>query len=205
MNKVFFFAFFFAGLVSINAQEFGFHFGVNYGTVLDKDGDIDISENLDFSGAIGLNIGIDFQKKVSKNLFFQTGLAFTQIGYTSDRMQTGPLGASARDVKLDYLQIPLNITVAAENKQFAYITGGFYLATLIGGKYELIGFPVNIQPSDEIKGLDLGANLAVGIRIKKIAVQIGYDLGLLNVSNSTTETSIRKMRSLNFKLFYWTK
>lgn len=186
-----------------NAQELGFHFGLNYANILDKDDTRNVTEFLDFSNAIGLNIGVDLQLKALDHLFLKTGLAYSQKGYTSDRLQQGPLGSAARDVNLNYLELPLHLLYSSNQKIAPYISGGVYVAYLLGGKYEFVDSDFESALEAEIKNLDLGASASAGMRINSIALEIGYNFGLLNVSNNTSENSVRKTRSLSVLLVCW--
>ena len=190
-------------LSSVKSQEVGFHFGLNYANMLDEDFTTTVSDFLDFESSVGLRIGLDFKHRITDNIHFRSGLSFSQIGYTSDRVQQGPLGSAARDVNLNYLQLPLHVLFTSDKDIAPYVSGGIYVSYLLGGKFELIDTPFDSDPDNEIKKLDLGASAAAGVKIKSFGIELGYDLGLLNVSNNTAENSIRKTRSLFGKLIYW--
>ena len=187
----------------VKSQEIGFHFGLNYANMLDKDFTTTVSDALDFQSSVGLRIGLDFKHGITNNIHFRSGLSFSQIGYTSDRVQQGPLGSAARDVNLNYLQLPLHILFMSDKDVAPYISGGMYVSYLLGGRFELIDTPFDSDANSEIIRLDLGASAAAGIKIKSFAFELGYDLGLLNVSNNTAENSVRRTRSLFGKLIYW--
>lgn len=198
------FSFFTLFTVIINAQDIGFHIGINYSSVLDKDGSRNVTEYLNFTNGIGLNIGVDLQKEISNNLFLQSGVTYSQKGYKSDRVQDGPLISAARDVKLNYLELPLNFVYGSMNSNITpFVSGGAYLAYLLGGKFDFEDTEYETELKSEFKNFDVGANIAGGIKINSIYFELGYDFGLLNVSNNPSEESLRKTRNLYLKLFVW--
>lgn len=152
------------------------------------------------SGAVfkmkpGIHLGVFGEKEIQENLSVQGGLTVSGKGYVykSD-------GSHSR-LSLTYLEIPIN---AVYRFNQVFVGAGPYLAYGIGakGKSKSEGLPgigegdgpsgggggwsttkLKFGNGGDFKGLDLGLNLLAGYQINsQIAANLGYGLGLVNIS-----------------------
>jgi hypothetical protein len=166
------------GLISIasaNAQRLGF--GGKIGANLTK------IDGVKFSDAYKLNyqLGAFAEIDITKNWGIQPELLFSQ---TTSRVDSGfssvytqaPSSLLKRDVKLNYLNIPILLRINAGN--FLTFHVGPQFSVLVNDDENLL----NNSKSAFKKG-DLAAVLGAQINISKIRVYGRYNIGLANISD----------------------
>jgi len=192
------------------SQDFGFHFGINSSTQLDKDKVQNNSEELNYKSVYGLNIGVDYKTSLSDNLFFLTGLSYHQNGFKNDELKYTNGKYLEKSAKLNYIRVPLNILLDSKKTKIApNLKFGGYISYLIGGKYNVSNYPNDTPLENEYQNFDYGLTVGFGLKINKFTIDLGYDLGLNNVAkkneNQKISETIIKNRSLHLKLIYWIK
>ncbi len=192
------------------SQNFGFHFGINSSTQLDKNKVQNNSEELDYKSVYGLNIGFDYKTSLSDNLFFLTGLSYHQNGFKNDALNFTNGNYLEKSAKLNYIKVPLNLLLDNKNTKFGpNLKFGGYISYLVGGEYSVSNYPYDTPLADEYQKLDYGITIGIGLKINKFTLDLGYDLGLNNVAKNNESQKINetiiKNRSLHLKLIYWIK
>ncbi|MDD2243238.1 MAG: porin family protein [Dysgonamonadaceae bacterium] len=137
---------------------------------------------------VGFNAGIAADFALHPDMSIQSGLFFTTKGFKFD---SNVLDFSEN---LMYLQIPVHfaykVTVTPGTRIFFH--GGPYVAYGVGGKTKVdLGELGNA--SDDVFGdgvgqykrFDTGLGIGVGTEFGPFLVDLGWDMGLLNISNAT--------------------
>ena len=176
--------------VSAGAQDKPLAFGVKAGMNLSN-----FSGDLDMDAKVGFNAGVTVDYGFTPDLFFMTGLEFTTKG------------AKASDdfdmkLNLSYIQLPIHVGYklnVAENTRIN-LHAGPYLAYAVEGKWKAKEGSVEGSVSafgDEMdavglkmKRFDLGIGLGVGVEFGQFNVGLGYDLGILDISDFGKELQI---------------
>jgi len=191
------------------SQNFGFHFGINLSTQLDKDKVQNNSKELNYKSVYGLNIGFDYKTSLSESLFFLTGISYYQNGFENDELIFPGGKYLAKEAQLNYLKIPLNLLLESQKTIGPNLKFGGYISYLIGGEYKVSDYSSDTPLDNEYQNIDYGLTLGIGLKINKFTVDLDYDLGLNNVAKKNenhkiNETIIRN-RSFSLKLIYWLK
>ena len=155
----------------------------------------------DLSTRVGLNIGavVGFPLSDTTPLFFESGLFYTEKGYTFTK--------GGADIKgsLCYLELPIVFKYAYEiNEKFALqpFFGGYFSYGL-GGKTK----DFNSKESDDSFGhpdglgfrrFDAGFKFGVGAQYDLFYMELGYDLGLANVGHDEYGSVRNGALTINF-------
>lgn len=173
----------FAMVTAVSAQvSLGVKGGINmsnlYGDELDN-------ENVKFGFNVGLLADIDF----SFNSAIQTGLFFTTKGYKYD---SGNLDYTEN---LMYIQLPVHYAYKIDVTPGTRVVfhAGPYAAYGVGGSRKLDTGELGSLEVDKIFGdgmlqykpFDAGLGLGVGAEFGPILVDLGWDMGLVNISNTS--------------------
>lgn len=173
----------FAMVTAVSAQvSLGVKGGINmsnlYGDELDN-------ENVKFGFNVGLLADIDF----SFNSAIQTGLFFTTKGYKYD---SGNLDYTEN---LMYIQLPVHYAYKIDVTPGTRVVfhAGPYAAYGVGGSRKLYAGELGSLEVDKIFGdgmlqykpFDAGLGLGVGAEFGPILVDLGWDMGLVNISNTS--------------------
>jgi hypothetical protein len=173
----------FAMVTAVSAQvSLGVKGGINmsnlYGDELDD-------ENVKIGFNVGLLADIDF----SFNSAIQTGLFFTTKGYKYD---SGNLDYTEN---LMYIQLPVHYAYKIDVTPGTRVVfhAGPYAAYGVGGSRKLDAGELGSLEVDKIFGdgmsqykpFDAGLGLGVGAEFGPILVDLGWDMGLVNISNTS--------------------
>ena len=173
----------FAMVTAVSAQvSLGVKGGINmsnlYGDELDD-------ENVKIGFNVGLLADIDF----SFNSAIQTGLFFTIKGYKYD---SGNLDYTEN---LMYIQLPVHYAYKIDVTPGTRVVfhAGPYAAYGVGGSRKLDAGELGSLEVDKIFGdgmlqykpFDAGLGLGVGAEFGPILVDLGWDMGLVNISNTS--------------------
>lgn len=173
----------FAMVTAVSAQvSLGVKGGINmsnlYGDELDN-------ENVKIGFNVGLLADIDF----SFNSAIQTGLFFTTKGYKYD---SGNLDYTEN---LMYIQLPVHYAYKIDVTPGTRVVfhAGPYAAYGVGGSRKLDAGELGSLEVDKIFGdgmsqykpFDAGLGLGVGAEFGTILVDLGWDMGLVNISNTS--------------------
>lgn len=146
----------------------------------------------------GFNVGIGADLEFLNNISLQTGLFFSTKGakYTYNSAITGDIDFN---VNASYLQLPIHIAYKIDVTPGTKLVfhGGPYLAYGVGGKRK-----IDSKYTDDLKDLfgerevntfdkkwgykpfDVGVGIGVGAEFGLIFIDLGWDMGLKNISRS---------------------
>ena len=180
------------GMVSlVGAQNLSFNVkgGLNMSNVY---GDIE-----DTKLKTGFHIGVGADYDFAPNMAFQTGLLFSAKGAKAEVVGVD-FTANA-----NYLQLPVHFAykIDASPSTKVVLHAGPYFAYGIGGeaKGKESGVSVAIDTFDGDVGLmkrfDAGLGLGVGAEFGPILLDLGWDMGLVNVARNSGDESVRNQNA----------
>lgn len=181
--------------VSLKAQDNPFTFGVKAGVNMSSVTGDDDGTKVRF----GYNIGVTVDYAINQDWYILSGLQYTTKGTNLDK-----IGSIKPSMHAAYLQLPIHaaykLEVAPETKLVFH--AGPYLAYGINGKSKLglnDDVEVDIEGIEDLEGLvnsllnkktntfdtfkrfDAGLGLGIGAEFGKIALDLGWDFGLVNI------------------------
>ena len=130
---------------------------------------------------LGFHVGVGADVGFTPNMFLQTGLFYTVKG--AKTVGDAPISVIG---DANYLQIPIHFAykmdVAPGTKIVFHV--GPYVAYGIGGKIKFGDEKINTFDKDSgvFKPFDAGAGLGIGAEFGKILVDLGWDMGLINIA-----------------------
>lgn len=137
----------------------------------------------------GLNLGavVGFQLGYHSPVFFETGLSYVEKG------GQGRYEGSKFTYGLDYLEMPLLMKYAipvAPDCTIQPFAGG-YLAVGVAGKIKDFAHrqAYSSFDNDGFNRFDGGLRLGCGIQYQFLYAELGYDIGLANISHDYFDTS----------------
>lgn len=144
---------------------------------------------------IGFNIGLAADYQFAYGHYIQSGLFFTTKGA---KYSTETTNAKIEyTINPMYLQLPIHyaykLEIAPETRIVFH--GGPYMAYGVGGKTKVKGNVGNLSGErdgqnvfgdgvGQLKSFDAGLGLGVGAEFGAFLVDLGWDVGLTNLSNS---------------------
>ncbi|MDD4778245.1 MAG: porin family protein [Fermentimonas sp.] len=172
----------FAMVTAVSAQvSLGIKGGVNMSNLY---GDEVTNENIKIGFNVGLLADIDF----SYNSAIQTGLFFTTKGFKYDSENLD------YTENLMYLQLPVHYAYKLDVSPGTRVVfhAGPYAAYGVGGSRKLdVGESGSLEVDKifgdgdfQYKPFDAGVGLGVGAEFGPILVDLGWDFGLVNISNA---------------------
>lgn len=163
---------------------YGLRLGAAFSTVNSDDKYLDGG-----SMKTGLNVGavIGFQLGYRSPVYFETGFSYIEKG------GEGRYGGSKFTYGLNYLEMPLvmkyklRFTPDFSIQPFA----GGYVAVGVGGKIKDFGNRQAYSSFDKegFNRFDGGIKLGCGVQYQFLYAELGYDIGLANISHDYFETS----------------
>jgi hypothetical protein len=172
-----------AVVTAVSAQvSLGIKGGVNMSNLV-YDDEVD-----DKNPKIGFNIGLAADIDFAPNVGLQTGLFFSTKGF---KYESGSLEYTEN---LNYLQLPVHLAYKVDVTPGTRVIlhAGPYAAYGVGGNREAkAGNLSGIWDVDKIFGdaagqykpFDAGLGLGVGAEFGAFLVDLGWDMGLVNISN----------------------
>lgn len=170
-------------VTSVSAQQL--YLGVKGGINLSNfSGDLD-----DADAKVGFNIGLAADYEFMFNHAIQTGLFFTTKGAKYE----GNLGDVSGKLTMNpmYLQLPVHYAYkldVAPGTRLVFHAGP-YMAVGVGGKVKVKASGSSAEVSDDFfqdgafKRFDAGLGLGVGAEFGPILLDLGWDMGLTNISD----------------------
>jgi len=174
-----------AVVTAVSAQvSLGIKGGVNMSNFV-YDDEVD-----DKNPKIGFNIGLAADVDFAPNVALQTGLFFSTKGF---KTVNDALDAEYTE-NLMYLQLPLHLAYKVDVSPGTRVVlhAGPYAAYGVGGKREAkVGNLSGIWDVDKIFGeadgqykpFDAGLGLGVGAEMGAFLIDLGWDMGMVNISN----------------------
>lgn len=155
---------------------YGIRIGVGVSTVNSDDRYLDAS-----ASKTGLNLGLvaGFQMAQATPVYLETGLLYAGKGAKADR--NGSLSYS-----LDYLEVPLlmkyrlDLDRAASLQPFVGVFGAVGVGGKVKDTYERLAY--SSFDDDGFQRFDGGLRLGCGFQYDHLYLELGYDLGLANIS-----------------------
>ena len=142
----------------------------------------------DKSMKAGFHAGIGADFEFTPNMAIQTGLFFSSKGakYTTDFLD------SELDVTANFIQLPLHLAYKIDVMPGTRVVlhAGPYIAYGVSGKAkggilgETLGKSDTFDSDFGLKNFDSGLGLGVGAEFGPILVDIGWDMGLVNLSRA---------------------
>jgi len=180
-----------------------------------------LEEGGDVSSIPAYHVGVLFSVPISKNISFQPGLNYQLKGsqLSEPERTTASLVVvnlnlttyAKTEFELHYLELPVNISLAAEAGRFKvtpYL--GLYAACAMSGKVSITNAvtgmtaeesPVKFGRGDDFQRIDYGGQLGVGLEIDKLFFRLQYSLGLANISGRDNNTV--KNHGFGLSVGYW--
>ena len=132
---------------------------------------------------IGFHAGVGADFEFAPNIALQTGLFYTAKGAEYSSKDEGDL--IDVNTTANYLQLPIHLAYKIDVTPGTKVVlhAGPYLAYGIGGKVKAGPLSVNTFDGDlGFKPFDAGLGLGVGAEFGRILVDLGWDMGLTNIS-----------------------
>ena len=170
-------------VTAVSAQvSLGIKGGVNMSNLV-YDDEVD-----DKNTKIGFNIGLAADIDFALNVGLQTGLFFSTKGFKTDNGFTG----AEYSENLMYLQLPVHLAYKVDVTPGTRVVlhAGPYAAYGVGGSRDRDGNLVDISVDNifgdgtyQYKPFDAGLGLGVGAEMGAFLIDLGWDMGLINISN----------------------
>lgn len=142
---------------------------------------------------IGFHIGLAADYDFAYNSAIQTGLFFT----TKGAKYSSSVGEASADVTVNpmYLQLPVHYAYKIDVSPGTRVVlhAGPYAAYGVGGKSKLSGSVGDVGGETEsevfgddgfLKRFDAGLGLGVGFEFGPLLLDLGWDMGLVNIADS---------------------
>ena len=137
----------------------------------------------------GLNVGVvvGLQMAPQAPLYFETGLYYIEKG------GEGHVNGDKFTYDLDYLEVPLLLKYDGRTNSGLSVQPflGAYLAVGVGGKIKDFGNRKAYSSFDDVgfKRFDAGIRAGCGLQYEYFYMEVGYDIGLSNISHDYFDTS----------------
>lgn len=192
------------GSSNLNAQiKLGIEGDYSFTTFRDKKV---VSDQYKFSNLIGYRAGINAEVQMQGPWYIQTGLLLARKGGLTTAPFYSSQGGSNYTLKLNYLELPINVIGKYEIKKglTAYVGTGLYFAYALSGKqngtsydkqsgttYTFKNEDVSLSDNDayyndtengkRVRPFDYGFNLLGGVEYKSIRLGFNFDQGFKNI------------------------
>lgn len=136
---------------------------------------------------LGFHIGVGADLELVPNVAIQTGLFYTTKGAEYKSKAEGDIIDA--NVSANYLQLPLHVAYKIDVTPGTKVVlhAGPYVAYGIGGKMKLGPIEADTFKKDSgLKPFDAGLGLGVGAEFGMILVDLGWDMGLTNLSRASS-------------------
>ncbi len=163
---------------------FGLRIGLDVATVSSDDRYLDGG-----SAKTGLNVGFaaGFQLAPAAPIYLETGLSYMEKG------GKGYCDSHKFTYSLNYLELPLVLKyMLYVNRDFIIqpYAGGF-VSVGVGGKIKDFGTrqAYSSYDDDGFQRMDAGLRIGCGLQFNYLYTELGYDIGLANISHDYFDTS----------------
>lgn len=166
-------------------------FGVKAGLDISQfSGDLNRGDLDNVNSKIGYNAGVTLDFAFSQSIYLMTGMELNSKGLTEHRK------GKEININATYVNMPLQLgyKLQIEDDLPTFVCRlGPYVGYGIGGKTKLkeLNLESNTFSEGGLKKLDVGIGVAVGAEIGHIAVDLGYNLGLVDISDQKENIKAR--------------
>ena len=165
---------------------YGLRLGVNFASLSSDNAD------LDMDGRAGLAFGAVYGLQLANStpVWLEFGAFYSEKGgiHNSQPFTLNEEKAGFQEVKcrLSYLQIPLVVKYSLDLFDDFYIQPflGGYMALGVGGKTKYYGEHKSISSYENVDCFDGGLRLGCGLEYDMLYAELGFDLGIANISDS---------------------
>jgi hypothetical protein len=165
--------------MSFAQTQYGAALGFNFANQYGADDDTDMR--------LGIRIGLDMQRELSRSVNLHTGLLYSVKG-ASAKVEVYDLsgfyvGDYDIDRSLNYLEIPVNFGfVMSDNFS---LMAGFYSAFIVGSTVTLDGpYGSSTSSTDDLNPIDFGLSFGMQIGLSDaFSLNAGYQLGLTSIDD----------------------
>jgi hypothetical protein len=195
--------------VAVNAQGIGIKAGINLANMV-----FDSEWEESFDMRLGFHGGIVFEVGLTDAIFFGSGIIFSQKGtkfsYTDEDFDDESYSGFTL---INYLEVPINLLYKADLGGAKLVfEAGPYLGYAINGKEQIdyedngtsFSFSEDIEfgnEEDQVKRIDYGINVGVGLEFSSFKVGAQYGLGLANLTNYEDSTMKNQVIGVSFGYF----
>ncbi|MBQ7419721.1 MAG: PorT family protein [Prevotella sp.] len=135
----------------------------------------------------GLIIGGVYGIQLSRNtpLWLELGLAYSEKGGKTH------LNNDKVTYRMSYLQLPIVVkySINVDDDFFVQPFFGGYLSLGLGGKIKNYGTKESLSVFDTMNRFDGGLRAGCGAEYKMMYIELGYDLGLANITKDDFDTA----------------
>ena len=188
--------------------------GLNYSTIVENnDNDLYSTEN---SYVTGFHFGIYPEFPIKDRYHIEAGLMYSSMGCRTevDGIINGEQSNYTVDTELEYIVLNAHLTRYFDGFMPGfYVLAGFFASLGVEGKIEFEGYQgqkrifssrkVNWgydESDDDFKEEDLGLECGIGIKIRKLIIEMSYQHGLVNISPYQDNDYSNKNRVFSFSL-----
>ncbi len=165
-----------------------------------------------------IHFGVFMDRKVNDLISFETGLLYDQKG--TEQILNSAGNTITNILSLNTLNLPVSLKIGLDASEdirlFGKIGGygGYNLGgtltseimdntgTLLSDTSSDLQIGTDALNGDQIKPIDYGATLGVGVQYKRISFEIGFDMGLANLSPDQITGEDIKNKEYKFSLGY---
>ncbi len=198
-------------------SSFGVYGGFNLQNINGKDA---LGDKLTNSLVPGFNVGVNYRIPIAPDFYLQPGIQFIKKGTKGPvTYANSGLYTIDREIKLNYLEVPLNFLFKPSLGSGHLILGfGPYVGYAIGGKALFSGsnapadsdidFQTTVPTNDPnnliyFKRMDVGANFFVGYELANgINISLTSQLGLININSNNTSKLTNQNTGFGVSLGY---
>jgi hypothetical protein len=178
--------------------------GIKIGLNMAKESYEDSGISLNLDNKAGLLAGVIYEYSLSEQLYFGSGLLFSQKGGKIED------GDSKITETLNYIDIPFNLVFKADLKgPKLLVEAGPQIGVGISGKdkYEYMGASENEDiefgsDEDQLKRFDFGLNLGGGVEYDNFQLKVNYVIGLSDISNFDDGSVKNKVLGISLSYFF---
>ncbi len=200
LTKGIFFLLFFISYISHGQFYHGLEFGANM-----TNADFVVNESAEPSSAFGFYLGYLAERDLSDNLYVRLGFNFNRRQFNAISRR----GINTTDEKwgIDAIEIPVNLGyyVNWNNRNFQFfVEAGINLGynSRVTTKNDEETIRLDIGGDADVKRIAIGANVGVGLLIKKrMKIRFNYYNSLTNIIN--TEGNVWKNKTFGVSLNYF--
>ena len=191
----------FAVSTAYSQARFGVKGGVNISTYTVKYDGKKVDDA--FKAGVGFHVGGVAELSLGDMFAVQPELLFVNAS-SKFESNTGVTGGNVTGTTtINQIQLPVNakLKFGVDDLKFI-VTAGPYIGFGLSGKSKVGSESYNIyEGNDSSKRFDAGLGIGIGVEISKFTVNVGYQMGLANLSN--IDKSALKLNTALFSVGYF--